>query len=180
MTSWDKTVGGAGGVSSLVFVSFVAPNICRTGADYKQLLGYGISTGRRAETMAIRNCNTELVFRNRFFPSYPLVKFPPNATTISFISWKRISTWTSLCSRKTCNEAENGGDIEANQSKKKISEQSSWEAKDAEGRDYLYRLGKEADNMNISVGARAGIIDDLFVGNFLGRDCNYYCLVFIN
>ncbi|KAI3866771.1 hypothetical protein MKW92_026524 [Papaver armeniacum] len=53
---------------------------------------------------------------------------------------------------------------------KKISDQSSWEAKDSEGKDYLYRLGKEADNMNISVGARAGIIDDLFVGSFLGKD----------
>ncbi|GLT46215.1 hypothetical protein SLA2020_199880 [Shorea laevis] len=53
---------------------------------------------------------------------------------------------------------------------RKLSEQSSWEAKDAEGRDYLYRLGKEADNMNITVGARAGVIDDLFTGNFLGKD----------
>ncbi|MCL7045140.1 hypothetical protein MKW94_005778 [Papaver nudicaule] len=53
---------------------------------------------------------------------------------------------------------------------KRISDQSSWEAKDAEGKDYLYRLGKEADNMNISVGARAGVIDDLFVGKFLGKD----------
>ena len=25
--------------------------------------------------------------------------------------------------------------------------------------------------MNIAVGARKGIVDDLFVGNFLGRDC---------
>ncbi|RDY01542.1 Ribulose bisphosphate carboxylase/oxygenase activase, chloroplastic [Mucuna pruriens] len=54
--------------------------------------------------------------------------------------------------------------------KKRLSEQSSWEAKDAEGRDYLYRLGKEADNMNIAVGQRAGIIDSLFAGNFLGKD----------
>ncbi|KAK1435705.1 hypothetical protein QVD17_01471 [Tagetes erecta] len=54
--------------------------------------------------------------------------------------------------------------------KKKLSEQSSWEAKDAEGNDYLYRLGKESDNMNIAVGARAGVIDDLFTGNFLGKD----------
>ncbi|XP_078438581.1 P-loop containing nucleoside triphosphate hydrolases superfamily protein [Wolffia australiana] len=53
---------------------------------------------------------------------------------------------------------------------KRISEQSSWEAKDSLGRDYLYRLGQEADNMNIAVGARQGVIDDLFVGNFLGRD----------
>ncbi|XP_042407454.1 ribulose bisphosphate carboxylase/oxygenase activase 1, chloroplastic-like isoform X1 [Zingiber officinale] len=53
---------------------------------------------------------------------------------------------------------------------KKISEQSSWESKDSEGKDYLYRLGQEADNVNISVGARQGVIDDLFVGNFLGKD----------
>ncbi|XP_072981843.1 uncharacterized protein [Typha latifolia] len=53
---------------------------------------------------------------------------------------------------------------------KKISKQSSWESKDAEGNDYLYRLGKESDNMNISVGARKGVIDDLFVGEFLGKD----------
>lgn len=45
---------------------------------------------------------------------------------------------------------------------------SSWTAKDLEGNDYLYRLGKEADNLNITVGARAGMIDDLFVGKFLG------------
>jgi len=54
--------------------------------------------------------------------------------------------------------------------KKKLSEQSSWETKDSEGKDYLYRLGAEADNMNIAVGQRAGIIDDVFAGNFLGRD----------
>ncbi|KAH9715978.1 ATPase aaa core domain-containing protein [Citrus sinensis] len=54
--------------------------------------------------------------------------------------------------------------------KKKLSEQSSWEAKDSEGNDYLYKLGKEADNMNIAVGARAGVIDPLFAGNFLGKD----------
>ncbi|KAI3717839.1 hypothetical protein L1987_69710 [Smallanthus sonchifolius] len=54
--------------------------------------------------------------------------------------------------------------------KKRLSEQSSWEAKDAEGNDYLYRLGKESDNMNIAVGARAGVIDDLFTGDFLGKD----------
>lgn len=54
----------------------------------------------------------------------------------------------------------------------KLSKQSSWEAEDAEGKDYLYRLGAEAENMNIAVGARAGVIDDLFTGNFLGKDCN--------
>lgn len=56
--------------------------------------------------------------------------------------------------------------------KKRLSEQSSWEAKDAFGNDYLYRLGAEADNTNITVGARAGVIDDLFAGNFLGRDAD--------
>ncbi|KAL9224789.1 hypothetical protein vseg_000792 [Gypsophila vaccaria] len=59
---------------------------------------------------------------------------------------------------------------ETPKSKKRLSEQSSWEAKDAKGNDYLYRLGAEADNMNIAVGARSGVIDDLFTGNFLGRD----------
>jgi hypothetical protein len=53
----------------------------------------------------------------------------------------------------------------------KLSKQSSWEATDGQGDDYLYRLGKEAENMNIAVGARSGVIDDLFVGKFLGRDC---------
>jgi hypothetical protein len=47
---------------------------------------------------------------------------------------------------------------------------SSWEAKDSEGNDYLYRLGSESANMNINVGARAGMIDHIFVGNFLGKD----------
>ena len=47
---------------------------------------------------------------------------------------------------------------------------SSWEAKDSEGKDYLYRLGSESANMNINVGARAGMIDHIFVGNFLGKD----------
>ncbi|KNA06916.1 hypothetical protein SOVF_176660 [Spinacia oleracea] len=54
--------------------------------------------------------------------------------------------------------------------KKRLSEQSSWETKDSRGNDYLYKLGAEADNMNIAVGAKSGVIDDLFTGNFLGRD----------
>lgn len=29
--------------------------------------------------------------------------------------------------------------------------------------------------MNIAVGARQGVIDDLFVGNFLGKDCASLC-----
>nr|AAZ41846.1 Rubisco activase 2 [Mesembryanthemum crystallinum] len=60
--------------------------------------------------------------------------------------------------------------VRGTERKKRLSEQSSWEAKDALGNDYLYRLGAEADNTNITVGARPGVIDDLFTGNFLGRD----------
>ncbi|KAK0595762.1 hypothetical protein LWI29_009770 [Acer saccharum] len=67
------------------------------------------------------------------------------------------------CSKSSSTDS-NGDDS------KRLSQQSSWETKDSEGNDYLYRLGKEADNMNIAVGARSGIIDDLFAGNFLGRD----------
>lgn len=54
--------------------------------------------------------------------------------------------------------------------KSSVSQQSSWDAKDAEGNDYLYRLGKEADNLNITVGAKMGMIDPLFAGNFLGQE----------
>ncbi|KAJ8634578.1 hypothetical protein MRB53_008845 [Persea americana] len=61
-------------------------------------------------------------------------------------------------------------DADDEKSKKRLSDQSSWETKDSEGKDYLYRLGKESDNMNIAVGARKGMVDDLFVGNFLGKD----------
>ncbi|KAI8529321.1 hypothetical protein RHMOL_Rhmol12G0216200 [Rhododendron molle] len=77
----------------------------------------------------------------------------------------------SVRSVPSSHENENKSDgKESSKPKKRLSEQSSWEAKDSEGEDYLYRLGKEADNMNITVGARAGVIDDLFAGNFLGRD----------
>lgn len=59
---------------------------------------------------------------------------------------------------------------EGSDSNGKLGKQSSWDSTDSDGNDYLYRLGKEADNLNITVGARAGMIDDLFVGNFLGKD----------
>ncbi|PNX68167.1 ribulose bisphosphate carboxylase/oxygenase activase, partial [Trifolium pratense] len=68
------------------------------------------------------------------------------------------------------NNTNNRDEDNNNNKNKKLSKQSSWEAKDGDGKDYLYRLGKEADNMNIAVGQRAGIIDDVFVGNFLGKD----------
>lgn len=79
--------------------------------------------------------------------------------------------------RSVSSSNENGDksdEKESSKPKKRLSEQSSWEAKDSEGEDYLYRLGKEADNMNIAVGGRAGVIDDLFAGNFLGRDCECF------
>jgi hypothetical protein len=86
-----------------------------------------------------------------------------------------ISLKSQFCVRCCSNSKTNRDDDvveDNNNKKKKLSKQSSWEAKDVDGRDYLYRLGKEADNMNIAVGQRAGIIDDVFVGNFLGKDCN--------
>ena len=77
------------------------------------------------------------------------------------------------CSNSSSPENDSRTDPPPPPPKKVLSDQSSWEAKDSEGNDYLYRLGKEADNMNIAVGAKAGIIDDLFAGKFLGRDCMY-------
>ncbi|KAJ6944332.1 hypothetical protein NC652_009664 [Populus alba x Populus x berolinensis] len=44
------------------------------------------------------------------------------------------------------------------------------ESEGPQGKDYLYWLGKEADSMDIAVGARAGVIDPLFSGDFLGKD----------
>lgn len=94
----------------------------------------------------------------------------------------RIRSFAIRSSKDVPGETSGGGDGEPSERLKRLSEQSSWEAKDSEGRDYLYRLGNEADNMNIAVGARAGVIDDLFAGNFLGRDCKcpiYLCSFFV-
>ena len=41
------------------------------------------------------------------------------------------------------------------------------------GKDYLYWLGKEADSMNIAVGARAGVIDPLFLAIFLAKTVGF-------
>ncbi|XP_019054274.1 PREDICTED: ribulose bisphosphate carboxylase/oxygenase activase, chloroplastic isoform X2 [Nelumbo nucifera] len=117
--------------------------------------------------MALCNRSTELFLPKRYFWSYRPFNRISNPA-ISFFSSKRISTSFSLCSRTTSEESFDGEN--AKDQPKRISKQSSWEAKDSQGRDYLYRLGKEADNMNIAVGAKAGIIDDLFVGTFLGKD----------
>ena len=48
------------------------------------------------------------------------------------------------------------------------TQQSSWTAReasqDARGVDYLVELGKQSANMNTEVGARNGMIDDVFAG----------------
>ncbi|XP_021898199.1 uncharacterized protein LOC110814918 [Carica papaya] len=100
----------------------------------------------------------------------------PFISSSSLIGNRRISSSPSrilCCSKLPSNRIDDSNDANSNEDKsraKRISQQSSWEAKDSQGRDYLYRLGPEADNMNIAVGARSGVIDDLFAGNFLGRD----------
>ncbi|CAL5444279.1 unnamed protein product [Camellia sinensis] len=93
----------------------------------------------------------------------------PNLNRFSFLFPKK--TFNSSCfSVRSISNGDETNDKDSITPKKKLSDQSSWEAKDSHGDDYLYRLGKEADNMNIAVGARAGVIDDLFAGKFLGRD----------
>lgn len=123
--------------------------------------------------MALLHCkfnNTELTF-----PSPSIFK-SPHFYRLTFPSSRKISTFSpsivrSLSTSNHQNEDSKINDPNLPKKDKKLSAQSSWEAKDSEGEDYLYRLGKESDNMNIAVGARAGVIDDLFTGTFLGRDC---------
>ncbi|KAJ8444888.1 hypothetical protein Cgig2_015234 [Carnegiea gigantea] len=108
------------------------------------------------------------LFINRF--SHKLFQSNPRRKScqISLSSGRNFAIFQGL---KNGEEVEDGEDNNGSaMAKKRLSEQSSWEAKDAFGNDYLYRLGAEADNTNITVGARAGVIDDLFAGNFLGRD----------
>ncbi|KAH8522660.1 hypothetical protein H0E87_003348 [Populus deltoides] len=93
-----------------------------------------------------------------------------------FTSPKKISPFliNVSCSKSPSQPTSSPSPVDDNREneepKRRLSQQSSWEAKDSEGKDYLYRLGKEADNMNIAVGARAGVVDSLFAGNFLGKD----------
>lgn len=93
----------------------------------------------------------------------------PNPYNSYFSSGKPSTSVSLRCGASGGNEEDPNA---ASKQQRKLSQQSSWESKDSEGKDYLYRLGAEADNMNIAVGARAGVIDDLFAGNFLGKDCN--------
>ncbi|XP_050235257.1 ribulose bisphosphate carboxylase/oxygenase activase, chloroplastic [Mercurialis annua] len=100
----------------------------------------------------------------------------PSSSSLFLKSFPSISSRHSqhpLLLSISCSSKSNSDDTFSDENKtpkRKLSEQSSWEAKDSQGNDYLYRLGKEADNMNIAVGARPGVIDPLFAGNFLGRD----------
>ncbi|KAF4402935.1 hypothetical protein G4B88_010387 [Cannabis sativa] len=95
--------------------------------------------------------------------SSPTFSFFPNSSTLP--NTNKLSSFSLSCAPNSPPAAEDDAP-----KKKRLSKQSSWESKDSQGQDYLYRLGKEADNMNIAVGARSGVIDDLFAGNFLGRD----------
>lgn len=102
-------------------------------------------------------------------------KSPNLITRFSFNNFKTSISSSPLLARSNSPQNENETQVPQPEVPKKLSKQSSWEAKDSEGNDYLYRLGKESDNMNIAVGARAGVIDDLFTGQFLGRDCKCLC-----
>lgn len=115
--------------------------------------------------MALVQCTTLLFIKKTLILS-------PCSSNFDFVcpNINNPKPYFSIRSLSTSCSDSNGGGEKAKTSKK-LSEQSSWEAKDSEGKDYLYRLGKESDNMNIAVGARAGIIDDLFTGKFLGTDC---------
>ncbi|KAH1219598.1 Ribulose bisphosphate carboxylase/oxygenase activase, chloroplastic [Glycine max] len=101
-------------------------------------------------------------------PPCPCLRVPiPNPTVKYRYAYSHRGQLRVRCSDNSDEEKEKE---KKKKKEKRLSQQSSWEAQDAEGRDYLYRLGKEADNMNIAVGQRAGVIDSLFAGNFLGKD----------
>ncbi|KAI3504506.1 hypothetical protein L1887_26032 [Cichorium endivia] len=105
------------------------------------------------------------------FPKCPKFNCRTSSLFPRTISIHKVSPFV-VCSITTSSDSngDGGTSAEIGGKEKKLSEQSSWEAKDSEGNDYLYRLGKESENMNIAVGARAGVIDDLFIGGFLGKD----------
>ncbi|XP_019083325.1 PREDICTED: ribulose bisphosphate carboxylase/oxygenase activase, chloroplastic-like isoform X2 [Camelina sativa] len=100
-------------------------------------------------------------------------KFPPlqsssSSTFNTLITPRKLSS--IVCSKPSSNDGGKVANDGGAKPRKKLSEQSSWEVKDSEGKDYLYRLGAEADNVNIAVGARSDMIDDVFIGDFLGKD----------
>ncbi|KAG5618764.1 hypothetical protein H5410_018588 [Solanum commersonii] len=103
-----------------------------------------------------------------------LLKAPLTFHSIPLSPSKQFPNYSSISVRCSSTNQQSDeirdSDQDEPKKKKRLSEQSSWETKDSDGKDYLYRLGAEADNMNIAVGARAGVIDSLFAGNFLGKD----------
>ncbi|KAK4735764.1 hypothetical protein R3W88_010025 [Solanum pinnatisectum] len=103
-----------------------------------------------------------------------LLRAPLTFHSIPLSPSKQFPNYSSLSVRCSSTNQQSDeirdSDQDEPKKKKRLSEQSSWETKDSDGKDYLYRLGAEADNMNIAVGARAGVIDSLFAGNFLGKD----------
>lgn len=117
--------------------------------------------------MAISVFNSSLLFSSSNLSSFP----PKNHILLFQKNKHNNSDSRSISSSPVCStQSPDSQSPEKESSKKKLSEQSSWEYKDSTGKDYLYRLGQESDNMNIAVGARKGVIDDLFVGEFLGKD----------
>ncbi|CAA0816505.1 P-loop containing nucleoside triphosphate hydrolases superfamily protein [Striga hermonthica] len=111
-----------------------------------------------------------MALSSQISPSLTKSQYPRNPFNSHLNTRKPSNFLTISCSQSQ--PSENQDSNAASKQQKKLSEQSSWESKDSEGKDYLYRLGSEADNMNIAVGARAGAIDDIFTGTFLGKDAD--------
>ncbi|ONI16567.1 hypothetical protein PRUPE_3G107000 [Prunus persica] len=137
---------------------------------WRQTLTYSLLQSPNPQipnTMTLCNCNP-------FLSKTPIFSLPFHPTTKTQLPISSLCCSVNPSSVPDPNPSTNCSNSDTNNGgggpKNKLSDQSSWEAKDSEGNDYLYRLGKEADNMNIAVGARAGLVDDLFVGKFLGRD----------
>ncbi|GMH16086.1 hypothetical protein Nepgr_017927 [Nepenthes gracilis] len=130
-------------------------------------------------TNSINRGDLHSPYSHPFLKSFPdLITSPNRPSSISTLYKsprinRRIFTVFQKLNAGIEDESSDGdryGAANPSKKKKRLSEQSSWESKDSKGNDYLYRLGAEADNLNIAVGAKAGVIDDLFAGNFLGRD----------
>jgi hypothetical protein len=83
---------------------------------------------------------------------------------------------SSIDTVKGADEAKGNLVKEAPKAAKKF--QSSWDAKDVTGRTYIENLGKESANMNIVVGAKEGMIDSVFVGDFLGKEGGHLATFF--
>ncbi|XP_020083025.1 ribulose bisphosphate carboxylase/oxygenase activase, chloroplastic isoform X2 [Ananas comosus] len=118
--------------------------------------------------MAVLHCNPDLFLSPS--PSFSSRQNHPRNPKFPKVSKSKPFPLLCFSSSSSSSRAPDGSSSPEEAPETRISKQSSWESKDSEGNDYLYRLGKESDNMNIAVGARQGVIDDLFVGQFLGKD----------